>query len=77
MQKIKGLWIPAEILFNKDLSYKEKLIKMLWMDYYFYSSKLPEEERRNQLLLLIGFFIVLFIIGGIGEFIRHKSNKKK
>ena len=40
-------------------------------------SKLPEEERRNQILLLIGFFIVLFIIGGIGEFIRHKFNKKK
>ena len=49
---------------------------MLWMDYYFYLSKLPE-ERRNQILLLIGFFIVLFIIGGIGEFIRHKFNKKK
>lgn len=49
---------------------------MLWMDYYFYLSKLPE-ERRNQTLLLIGFFIVLFIIGGIGEFIRHKLNKKK
>ena len=48
---------------------------MLWMDYYFYLSKLPEEERRNQILLLIGFFIVLFIIGGIGEFIRHKFNK--
>jgi len=45
---------------------------MLWMDYYFYLSKLPEEERRNQILLLIGFFIVLFIIWGIGEFIRHK-----
>lgn len=40
-------------------------------------SKLPEEKRRNQILLLIGFFIVLFIIGGIGEFIRHKFNKKK
>ena len=26
MQKLKGLWIPAEILFNKDLSDKEKLI---------------------------------------------------
>ncbi len=34
-------------------------------------------ERRNQILLLIRFFIVLFIIGGIGEFIRHKFNKKK
>ena len=34
-------------------------------------------ERKNQILLLIGFFIVLFIIGGIGEFIRHKFNKKK
>ena len=50
---------------------------MLWMDYYFYLSKLPEEERINQILLLIGFFIVLFIIGEIGEFIRHKFNKKK
>ena len=50
---------------------------MLWMDYYFYLSELPEEERRNQILLLIGFFIVLFIIGGIDEFIRHKLNKKK
>lgn len=54
---------------------KEEL-KMLWMDYYFYLSKLPEEERRNQILLLIGFFIVLFIIGVIDEFIRHKFNKK-
>ena len=26
MQKLKGLWMPAEILFNKDLSDKEKLI---------------------------------------------------
>ena len=26
MQKLKGLWIPAEILFNKDLSDKEKII---------------------------------------------------
>ena len=52
-------------------------LKMLWMDYYFYLSKLPEEERRNQILLLIGFCIVLFIIGGIGEFIRHKFTKKK
>ena len=34
-------------------------------------------ERRNQILLLIRFFIVLFIIGWIGEFIRHKFNKKK
>ena len=50
---------------------------MLWMDYYFYLSKLPEEERINQIFLLIGFFIVLFIIVGIGEFIRHKINKKK
>lgn len=26
MQKLKGLWIPAEILLNKDLSDKEKVI---------------------------------------------------
>lgn len=26
MQKIKGLWIPAEILLNKELSDKEKII---------------------------------------------------
>ena len=26
MQKIKGLWIPAEILLNEDLSDKEKII---------------------------------------------------
>ncbi len=26
MQKLKGLWIPAEILLNKDLSDKEKII---------------------------------------------------
>ena len=54
---------------------KEEL-KMLWMDYYFYLSKLSEEERINQILLLIGFFVVLFIIGVIDEFIRHKFNKK-
>lgn len=34
-------------------------------------------ERRNQILLRIGFFIVLFIIGIIDEFIRHKFNQKK
>ena len=38
--------------------------------------QLKKEERRNQILLLIGFFIVLFIIGAIDEFIRHKFNKK-
>lgn len=26
MQKLKGLWIPAEIILNKDLSDKEKII---------------------------------------------------
>ena len=26
MQKLKGLWIPAEILLNEDLSDKEKII---------------------------------------------------
>lgn len=26
MQMLKGLWIPAEILLNKDLSDKEKII---------------------------------------------------
>ena len=26
MQKLKGLWVPAEILLNKDLSDKEKII---------------------------------------------------
>ena len=26
MQKLKGLWIPAEILLNDDLSDKEKII---------------------------------------------------
>ena len=26
MQKLKGLWIPAEILYDKQLSDKEKLI---------------------------------------------------
>lgn len=26
MQKLKGLWIPAEILLNKELSDKEKII---------------------------------------------------
>ena len=26
MQKLKGLWISAEILLNKDLSDKEKII---------------------------------------------------
>lgn len=25
-QKLKGLWIPAEILLNNDLSYKEKIV---------------------------------------------------
>ena len=25
-QRLKGLWIPAEILLNKDLSDKEKII---------------------------------------------------
>lgn len=30
MQKLKGLWIPAEILLNKELSDKEKIQK-----YYF------------------------------------------
>ena len=25
MQKLKGLWIPAEILLNEDLSNKEKI----------------------------------------------------
>ncbi len=50
---------------------------MLWMDYYFYLSKLQGEEKRNQILLLIEFFIILFIIGIIDEFIRHKFNKKK
>ena len=25
-EKLKGLWIPAEVLLNKDLSDKEKLI---------------------------------------------------
>ena len=62
---------------NTVIKIRKEELKMLWMDYYFYLSKLPEEERRNQILLLIGFFIVLFIIGGIGEFIRHKFNKKK
>ena len=62
---------------NTVIKMRKEELKMLWMDYYFYLSKLPEEERRNQILLLIGFFIVLFIIGGIGEFIRHKFNKKK
>lgn len=62
---------------NTVIKIRKEELKMLWMDYYFYLSELPEEERRNQILLLIGFFIVLFIIGGIGEFIRHKFNKKK
>ena len=48
---------------------------MLWMDYYFYLSKLPEEERRNQILLLIVFYCIVYN-RGIGEFIRHKFNKK-
>lgn len=26
MQKLKGLWIPAEILLNEELSDKEKII---------------------------------------------------
>ena len=26
MQKLKGLWIPADILLNKELSDKEKII---------------------------------------------------
>ena len=26
MQKLKGLWIPADILLNEDLSDKEKII---------------------------------------------------
>lgn len=26
MQKLKGLWIPAEILLNENLSDKEKII---------------------------------------------------
>ena len=26
MQKLKGLWIPVEVLLNKDLSDKEKII---------------------------------------------------
>ena len=26
MQKLKGLWIPVEILLNEDLSDKEKVI---------------------------------------------------
>ncbi len=32
MQKLKGLWIPAEILLNEDLSDKEKIILaiILW-----------------------------------------------
>ena len=25
MQKLKGLWIPVEVLLNKDLSDKEKI----------------------------------------------------
>lgn len=62
---------------NTVIKIRKEKLKMLWMEYYFYLSKLQEEERRNQILLLIGFFIVLFIIGGIGEFIRHKFNKKK
>lgn len=61
---------------NTVIKIRKEELKMLWMEYYFYLSKLTE-ERRNQILLLIGFFIVLFIIGGIGEFIRHKFNKKK
>lgn len=61
---------------NTVMKIRKEELKMLWMDYYFYLSKLPEEERRNQILLLIGFFIVLFIIGVIDEFIRHKFNKK-
>ena len=33
MQKLKGLWIPADILLNEDLSDKEKF-KTLENDYY-------------------------------------------
>ena len=78
----KSIEIILKIWYIKDnrntvIKIRKEELKMLWMDYYFYLSKLPEEERRNQILLLIGFFIVLFIIGGIGEFIRHKFNKKK
>ena len=39
MQKLKGLWIPAEILLNKNLSDKEKVI--LAMILY-----LSEEKRK-------------------------------
>ena len=28
-QKLKGLWIPAEILLNNELSYKEKIVSSL------------------------------------------------
>ena len=31
MQKLKGLWIPAEILLNEDLSDKEKIILAIIM----------------------------------------------
>ena len=37
MQKLKGLWIPAEILLNKDLSDKEKII--LSMIFYLSEKK--------------------------------------
>ena len=31
MQKLKGLWIPAEILLNEELSDKEKIIlSIIW-----------------------------------------------
>ena len=60
---------------NTVIKIRKEELKMLWMKYYFYLSKLTE-ERRNQILLLIGFFIVLFIIGVIDEFIRHKFSKK-
>ena len=60
---------------TEKVSFKSKKTRVKYA--VSYTHLLPEEERRNQILLLIGFFIVLFIIGGIGEFIRHKFNKKK
>ena len=65
-----------ELCDNKKYKIQKRKFEKETNMYIDLEKQLKKEERRNQILLLIGFFIVLFIIGAIDEFIRHKFNKK-
>ena len=48
-QKLKGLWIPAEILLNNDLSDKEKIISYMFeaFDEPWKGGSRPNEAEKN------------------------------